>query len=80
MFNKTITDFVESTGLTEFNLIRYENLEEELSSAIGEDVDLPKRYHDPVVFEEWYYVPKLLKYVNETWAEKDCDTFGYPII
>ena len=80
MFNKTITDFVESTGLTEFNLIRYENLEEELSSAIGEDVNLPKRYHDPVVFEEWYYDPKLLKYVNETWAEKDCVTFGYPII
>ena len=80
MFNKTITDFIEAAELTGFNLIRYENLEDELSAAIGEGVSLPARYHDPIVFGEWYYDPKLLDHINETWAESDCKTFGYDVI
>lgn len=80
MFNKTISDFVEASGLTDFHLIRYENLEDELSAVAGENIILPERYHDPIILREWYYDSKLLLHINETWAESDCKAFGYDII
>jgi len=54
-------------------------MEEELSKILNTRVSLPPKYHDLIKFEEWYYDPKLLKYVNETWAQEDCELFGYPI-
>lgn len=80
MFNKTIADFVRAAKIEGYETIKYENLEEELSKTLETKVSLPSKYHDLIKFEEWYYDPKLLKHVNETWASEDCKMFNYPII
>jgi hypothetical protein len=78
-FNKTITEFIKASGLENYEIIRYENLEEDLSKILGHEVSLPSKYHELVDFKEWYYDPKLLKYVNDNWAKEDCELFGYPM-
>ena len=80
MFNKTITDFIKASQIEDYSLIRYENLEDDLSLAIGDSVSLPPKYHELIDIKEWYCDSSLLKHVNETWAEKDCDIFGYSML
>jgi hypothetical protein len=78
LYTKTIAEWA---GLLEdYESIKYENIEEELSTILEAEVSLPPGYHDLIKLEEWYYDPKLLKHVNETWASEDCKMFNYPII
>jgi hypothetical protein len=79
MFNKTIAEFIKASGLEDYKIIRYENLEENLSKILGYEVSLPSKYHELINFKEWYHDPKLLKYVNDNWAKEDCELFGYPM-
>jgi hypothetical protein len=78
-FHKTISNFLKAAGLEDYETIIYENLEEDLSRILGQEVSLPPRYHDPIIFEEWYYDKNLLRHVNEYWAKDDCELFSYPI-
>ena len=79
MFNKTIAEFIKASGLEDYKIIRYESLEEDLSKILGHEVSLPSKYHELIDFKEWYYDPKLLKYVNDNWAKEDCELLGYPM-
>jgi hypothetical protein len=79
IFKTSITSFLIRSGLEDFSLIRYENIEEELSSALGEEVKLKERYHEPIELDKWYYDQDILDFVNENWAIEDCNTFGYDI-
>tara|TARA_R110002020_G_C16093298_1_gene758079 strand:+ start:253 stop:843 length:591 start_codon:yes stop_codon:yes gene_type:complete len=80
IFNKTIAEFINASGIEEYEPIKYERLEENLSGIIQEKVELPSKYHDLIDIKEWYYDPKLLKHVNETWSSEDCELFDYPKI
>ena len=79
MFNKTIAEFIKASGLENYEIIKYESLEEDLSKILGHEVSLPSKYHKLVDFKEWYYDPKLLKHVNDNWAKEDCELFDYPM-
>ena len=79
MFNKTIAEFIKASGLENYEIIRYERLEEDLSKILKHEVSLPPKYHELIDLKEWYHNPKLLKYVNDNWAKEDCKLFDYPI-
>ena len=79
MFNKTIAEFIKASGLENYEIIRYESLEEDLSKILKYKVSLPPKYHELIDLKEWYHDPKLLKYVNDNWAKEDCELFDYPI-
>jgi len=77
IFSKTISQIIKDYDAKYDEIIRYENIEEEVSKILGENVVLPEKYHDFNILEEWYGSADILGYINENWAIEDCEEFGY---
>ena len=78
-FRNTLAEFLEAAKLTDYEVIKYENIEEDVSEIMGRKVEMIPAYHVPIVLREWYYDQDIVDKVTE-WARPDCELFDYEII
>ena len=79
MYRASLTEFITKANLNDYSILRYENIEADVSEAIGKKVELLPAYHDPIEISEWYYDADILALARE-WGREDCVRYDYPIL
>jgi hypothetical protein len=79
IYRTSITKYMGYSNIKEYNIIRYENLQEEINNLFGQDVNLIPPYHDKHDIKSWYQDSQFINYVNTFFAEEDCRMYNYEL-